>query len=55
MTTPPTYAQIAEDIDLWHELVDTEAFMSTTEFYAMSHPERVQLIIDFNGPEPHPQ
>jgi hypothetical protein len=49
--TAPTYAQQASSFDLWQEYVDPEATITREQFDAMSHADRVALIVDTFGPE----
>jgi hypothetical protein len=49
--TKPTYDQLAEDFDLWQEYVDPNAIVSEAELKALSHADRVALIIEMFGPE----
>ena len=48
----PTYAEIASSYPLWQEHVDPSTATSRAEFDAMSHTDRVALIIGTFGPEP---
>jgi hypothetical protein len=49
--TKPAYDQIAKDFDLWQEYVDPNATVSEAELKALSHADRVALIIKTFGPE----
>lgn len=51
---PHTYAQIADDFELWQEYVDTDGTTSRKEFDAMTHADRVALQVETFGPEPAP-
>jgi hypothetical protein len=50
--TAPTYAQQASSFDLWQEYVDPQATITREQFDAMSHVDRVALIVETFGPEP---
>ena len=50
--TSSTYADIAANLDLWREHVDTSMAFSDEEFDAMSHADRMAHIIETFGPEP---
>ena len=50
--TAPTYAQRASSFDLWQEYVDPQATITREQFDAMSHADRVALIVETFGPEP---
>jgi hypothetical protein len=47
----PTYAQIASSYSLWGEYVDPDATTSEKEFDAMSHADRVALMVEAFGPD----
>jgi hypothetical protein len=47
----PTYAQIASSYSLWGEYVDPDATTSEEEFNAMSHADRVALMVEAFGPD----
>ena len=47
----PTYAQIASSYSLWGEYVDPDATTSEEEFDAMSHADRVALMVEAFGPD----
>jgi hypothetical protein len=49
--TAPTYDQQASSFDLWQEYVDPEGTTTREQFDAMSHADRVDLIIETFGPE----
>jgi hypothetical protein len=49
--TKPAYDQLAEDFDLWQEYVDPNATVSEAELKALSHADRVAMIIETFGPE----
>jgi len=51
MSNEPTYAQIANDWDLWAEYVDPAATMTQAEFDALTISEKVALQTDCFGPE----
>jgi hypothetical protein len=48
------YAEIASSFDLWQDYIDPNATTSRAEFDAMSHADRVALIVETFGPEPEP-
>ena len=47
----PTYAQIASSFNLWGEYVDPDATTSEGEFDAMSHADRMALMVEAFGPD----
>jgi len=48
----PTYDENASSFELWGEYVDPDATTSEAEFNAMSHADRVALMVETYGPEP---
>ena len=47
----PTYAEIADNWELWSEYVDYHATMSESEFDAMAHDQRIETIFSCFGEE----
>jgi hypothetical protein len=48
----PTYDKIANSFDLWCDYVDPNATTSRADFEAMSHADRMALIVGMFDPEP---
>jgi hypothetical protein len=46
------YDKIASSFDLWCDYIDPNATSSRADFDAMSHADRVALIIETFGPDP---
>lgn len=46
-----TYAEIANDWNLWNEYVNTDATMSREEFDALTTEQKVALQVEAFGPE----
>lgn len=46
-----TYAEIANNFELWGEYVDPNAVYSATQFNTMTQAEKIQLQVDSFGTE----
>jgi hypothetical protein len=49
--TAHTHYELATDWDLWRDYIDPDGVLNHSEFLAMSHEERVALIVETFGPE----
>jgi hypothetical protein len=48
----PTDTEIASSFDLWQDYIDPNATTSRAQFDAMSHADRMALIVGTFGPDP---
>jgi hypothetical protein len=51
MNNKPTYAEIAQSLNLWRTYVDIDGLVSESEFEATHWSERVALVTEMYGDE----